>query len=66
MLHPQGQCGGRGNSTLVIGKLRGPETRMLYEAVQVGTAGNPVVGTKLLSWLCGERMGCCREVYFST
>ena len=40
--HPQGLGGGRGNATLVIGKLRGPETRMLYEAVQLGTAGNPV------------------------
>ncbi|TFH42052.1 MAG: hypothetical protein E4G94_06935 [ANME-2 cluster archaeon] len=43
--HPQGRGGARSNSTLVIGKLRGPETRMLYEAVQVGTAGNPVLGT---------------------
>lgn len=24
------------------------------------------MGTKLLSWLCGEWMECCREVYFST
>ena len=42
--HPQGRGGGRSNSTLVIGKLRGPETRILYEAVQVGTARNPVSG----------------------
>jgi len=34
-----------GNSTLVIGEVRGPETRMLYEAMQVGTAGNSVLGT---------------------
>ncbi|MCL7414985.1 MAG: type II/IV secretion system ATPase subunit [ANME-2 cluster archaeon] len=34
-----------GNSTLAIGEVRGPETRMLYEAMQVGTAGNSVLGT---------------------
>lgn len=34
-----------GNSTLVIGEVRGPETRILYEAMQVGTAGNSVLGT---------------------
>jgi len=64
--HPQGLGGGRGNATLVIGKLRGPETRMLYKAVQLGTAGKSVPGTKLLAWVCGEWMGCCRGVYFST
>ena len=40
--HPQGWSGGRSNSTLVTGKLRGPEARMLYGTVQVGTAGNSV------------------------
>jgi flagellar protein FlaI len=34
-----------GNSTLVIGEVRGPETKVLYEAMQVGTAGNSVLGT---------------------
>ena len=34
-----------GNSTLVIGEVRGPETKILYEAMQVGTAGNSVLGT---------------------
>ncbi|MCL7412382.1 MAG: type II/IV secretion system ATPase subunit [ANME-2 cluster archaeon] len=34
-----------GNSTLAIGEVRGPEARMLYEAMQVGTAGNSVLGT---------------------
>jgi len=34
-----------GNSTLIIGEVRGPETRILYEAMQVGTAGNSVLGT---------------------
>ncbi|MBC2700812.1 MAG: type II/IV secretion system ATPase subunit [ANME-2 cluster archaeon] len=34
-----------GNSTLVIGEVRGPEARILYEAMQVGTAGNSVLGT---------------------
>ena len=34
-----------GNSTLVLGEVRGPEVKVLYEAMQVGTAGNSVVGT---------------------
>ncbi|NYT19836.1 MAG: type II/IV secretion system ATPase subunit, partial [Methanosarcinales archaeon] len=34
-----------GNSSLVIGEVRGPEVRVLYEAMQIGTAGNSVLGT---------------------
>ena len=34
-----------GSSSLVIGEVRGPEVAMLYEAMQVGTAGNSVIGT---------------------
>lgn len=34
-----------GNSSLVIGEVRGTEVRVLYEAMQVGTAGNSVMGT---------------------
>ncbi|MEA1985488.1 MAG: type II/IV secretion system ATPase subunit [Euryarchaeota archaeon] len=34
-----------GNSSLVIGEVRGPEVKVLYEAMQVGTAGNSVIGT---------------------
>ena len=34
-----------GSSSLVIGEVRGPEVSMLYEAMQVGTAGNSVIGT---------------------
>ncbi|WP_048204868.1 type II/IV secretion system ATPase subunit [Methanococcoides methylutens] len=34
-----------GNSSLVIGEVRGPEVKVLYEAMQVGTAGNSVLGT---------------------
>ncbi len=34
-----------GNSALVIGEVRGPEVKVLYEAMQVGTAGNSVLGT---------------------
>jgi type II secretory ATPase GspE/PulE/Tfp pilus assembly ATPase PilB-like protein len=34
-----------GNSALVIGEVRGPEVRTLYEAMQIGTAGNSVLGT---------------------
>lgn len=34
-----------GNSTLVLGEVRGPEVKVLYEAMQVGTAGNSVIGT---------------------
>ncbi|WP_445476136.1 ATPase, T2SS/T4P/T4SS family [Methanococcoides methylutens] len=34
-----------GNSSLIIGEVRGPEVRVLYEAMQVGTAGNSVLGT---------------------
>lgn len=34
-----------GNSTLVLGEVRGPEVKVLYEAMQVGSAGNSVIGT---------------------
>ncbi len=34
-----------GNSTLVLGEVRGPEVKVLYEAMQVGAAGNSVIGT---------------------
>jgi len=34
-----------GNSALVLGEVRGPEVKVLYEAMQVGTAGNSVLGT---------------------
>jgi type IV secretory pathway ATPase VirB11/archaellum biosynthesis ATPase len=34
-----------GNSSLVIGEVRGPEVAVLYEAMQIGTAGNSVIGT---------------------
>ncbi len=34
-----------GNSALVMGEVRGPEVRTLYEAMQVGSAGNVVLGT---------------------
>jgi len=34
-----------GSSSLVIGEVRGPEVSMLYEAMQIGTAGNSVIGT---------------------
>ncbi|MCZ7362356.1 MAG: type II/IV secretion system ATPase subunit, partial [Candidatus Methanoperedens sp.] len=34
-----------GNSTLVLGEVRGQEVKVLYEAMQVGTAGNSVIGT---------------------
>lgn len=34
-----------GNSSLVIGEVRGPEVAVLYEAMQIGTAGNCVIGT---------------------
>lgn len=34
-----------GNSTLVLGEVRGPEVKVLYEAMQVGMAGNSVIGT---------------------
>lgn len=34
-----------GNATLVLGEVRGPEVKVLYEAMQVGTAGNSVIGT---------------------
>lgn len=34
-----------GNSALVMGEVRGPEVRTLYEAMQVGSAGNAVLGT---------------------
>ncbi len=34
-----------GNSTLILGEVRGPEVKVLYEAMQVGTVGNSVIGT---------------------
>lgn len=34
-----------GNATLVLGEVRGPEVKVLYEAMQVGAAGNSVIGT---------------------
>jgi len=34
-----------GSSSLVIGEVRGPEVKVLYEAMQVGKAGNSVIGT---------------------
>ncbi|WP_048177994.1 type II/IV secretion system ATPase subunit [Methanosarcina sp. MTP4] len=34
-----------GSSSLVIGEVRGPEVKVLYEAMQVGQAGNSVIGT---------------------
>jgi type IV secretory pathway ATPase VirB11/archaellum biosynthesis ATPase len=34
-----------GNSALVLGEVRGPEVKTLYEAMQVGSAGNSVIGT---------------------
>lgn len=34
-----------GNSSLVIGEVRGEEVKVLYEAMQIGTAGNSVLGT---------------------
>ncbi len=34
-----------GESVLVIGEVRGPETRILYESMRVGAAGNSVLGT---------------------
>ncbi|MCQ1535007.1 type II/IV secretion system ATPase subunit [Methanosarcina sp. KYL-1] len=34
-----------GSSSLVIGEVRGPEVKVLYEAMQVGNAGNSVIGT---------------------
>ncbi|MEM3207602.1 MAG: type II/IV secretion system ATPase subunit, partial [Halobacteria archaeon] len=34
-----------GNSALVMGEVRGPEVKTLYEAMQVGSAGNAVLGT---------------------
>ncbi|KXB01325.1 hypothetical protein AKJ43_03460 [candidate division MSBL1 archaeon SCGC-AAA261D19] len=34
-----------GESVLVVGEVRGPETKMLYEAMRVGAAGNCVMGT---------------------
>ncbi|KXA95540.1 hypothetical protein AKJ37_06790, partial [candidate division MSBL1 archaeon SCGC-AAA259I09] len=32
-------------SVLVVGEVRGPETKSLYEAMRVGAAGNSVMGT---------------------
>jgi type IV secretory pathway ATPase VirB11/archaellum biosynthesis ATPase len=34
-----------GDSVLVMGEVRGPETKVLYEAMRVGAAGNAVMGT---------------------
>ncbi len=34
-----------GNATLVLGEVRGPEVKVLYEAMQVGASGNSVIGT---------------------
>ncbi len=34
-----------GESVLVVGEVRGPETRILYESMRVGAAGNCVLGT---------------------
>jgi len=34
-----------GESVLVIGEVRGPETKILYESMRVGAAGNSVLGT---------------------
>ncbi len=34
-----------GNSALVMGEVRGSEVKVLYEAMQVGKAGNSVIGT---------------------
>ncbi len=34
-----------GESVLVMGEVRGPETKSLYEAMRVGAAGNSVMGT---------------------
>ncbi len=34
-----------GESVLIMGEVRGPETRSLYEAMRVGAAGNSVMGT---------------------
>ncbi len=34
-----------GDSVLVIGEVRGPEAKILYEAMRIGAAGNTVMGT---------------------
>lgn len=34
-----------GSSSLIMGEVRGPEVAALYEAMQVGAAGNSVIGT---------------------
>ncbi len=34
-----------GDSVLVIGEVRGPEAKILYESMRVGAAGNSVLGT---------------------
>lgn len=34
-----------GESVIVMGEVRGPETRVLYEAMSAGTAGSSVMGT---------------------
>jgi type IV secretory pathway ATPase VirB11/archaellum biosynthesis ATPase len=34
-----------GESVLVLGEVRGPETKVLYESMRVGAAGNSVLGT---------------------
>ena len=37
---------------------------MLYGALEVGTAGNSVLGTKLLLWLCGGMDGMLSRSIF--
>ncbi|MEE9594498.1 MAG: type II/IV secretion system ATPase subunit [Candidatus Hydrothermarchaeales archaeon] len=34
-----------GESVLIIGEVRGPETKVLYESMRIGAAGNSVLGT---------------------
>ena len=34
-----------GNSALILGEVRGSEVKVLYEAMQVGKAGNSIIGT---------------------
>jgi type IV secretory pathway ATPase VirB11/archaellum biosynthesis ATPase len=34
-----------GESVLIIGEVRGPETKVLYESMRIGAAGNCVLGT---------------------
>jgi len=44
-----------GESALILGEVRGPEARSLYEAMRVGASGNSVMGT-----IHGSS---CRDVY---